>query len=114
MEGINYIFLRWDLNDLPVWPMYDFPQEQEILYAPWPSMGSYLSLAILNTCLRDLQASKIFLIFILFLNPIKTLSKPYKNLKQLFKTAKDKYDPMLGQGVYQIPYSCGKSYIGQT
>jgi hypothetical protein len=45
---------------------------------------------------------------------IKTLFKPYKTLKQLFRIAKDKYDPMLGQGVYQIPYSCGKSYIGQT
>jgi hypothetical protein len=40
--------------------------------------------------------------------------KPYKTLKQLFRTAKDKSDPMLGPGVYQIPCSCGKSYIGQT
>jgi hypothetical protein len=45
---------------------------------------------------------------------IKTIFKPYKTLKQLFRTAKDKSDPMLGPGVYQIPCSCGKSYIGQT
>jgi hypothetical protein len=45
---------------------------------------------------------------------IKTVFKPYKTLKQLFKTAKDKSNSMLGQGVYQIPCSCGKSYIGQT
>jgi hypothetical protein len=45
---------------------------------------------------------------------IKNLFKPFKTLKQLFRIAKDKYDPMLGQGVYQIPCSYGKSYIGQT
>jgi hypothetical protein len=45
---------------------------------------------------------------------IKTLFKPYKTLKQLFRTAKDKSDPMLGPRVYQIPFSCGKYYIGQT
>jgi hypothetical protein len=45
---------------------------------------------------------------------IKTLFKPHKTLKQLFRTTKDKFDPMLGQGVYKIPCSCGKSYIGQT
>jgi hypothetical protein len=45
---------------------------------------------------------------------IKTLFKPYKTLKHLFRTTKDKPDPMLGPGVYQIPCSCGKSYIGQT
>jgi hypothetical protein len=45
---------------------------------------------------------------------IKTLFKPHKTLKHLFRTAKDKSDPMLSQGVYQIPCSCGKSYIGQT
>jgi hypothetical protein len=45
---------------------------------------------------------------------IKTVFKPHKTLKQLFRTTKDKSDPMLGPGVYQIPCSCGKSYIGQT
>jgi hypothetical protein len=39
--------------------------------------------------------------------------KPYKTLKQLFWFAKDKSD-MLGPGVYRIPCSCGKSYIGKT
>jgi hypothetical protein len=43
---------------------------------------------------------------------IKTLFKPYTNLKQLFRTAKGKSNPMQGLGVYQIPYSYGKSYIG--
>jgi len=47
-------------------------------------------------------------------NNTKTLFKPCKTLKQLFKVVKDKLDPMLGPGVYQIPCSCGKSYIGQT
>jgi hypothetical protein len=45
---------------------------------------------------------------------IKNIFEAYKSLKQVFKIAKDKYDPILGQGVSQIPYSCGKSYIGQT
>jgi hypothetical protein len=36
---------------------------------------------------------------------IKTIFKPYKTLKQLFRTTKDKLDPMLGPGVYQIPCS---------
>jgi hypothetical protein len=27
--------------------------------------------------------------------------------------AKEKSDPILGQGVYHIPFSCGKSYIFQ-
>jgi len=45
---------------------------------------------------------------------IKTVFKPYNTLNQLFRCAKDKSNPMLGLGVYMIPYSCGKSYIGQT
>jgi hypothetical protein len=39
---------------------------------------------------------------------IKTLLKPYKTLKKLFRSNKDKSDPMLGQGIYQIPCSYGK------
>jgi hypothetical protein len=36
---------------------------------------------------------------------IKTLFKPCKTLKQLFRTTKDKPDPMLGPSVYQfLPY----------
>jgi hypothetical protein len=42
-------------------------------------------------------------------NNIKTLFKHHKTLKQLFRTTRDKYDPMLGQGVYKIPYAYGKS-----
>ena len=45
---------------------------------------------------------------------IKTVFKPFKTLKQSFKSSKDKFDPMLAPGVYQIPCSCGKSYISQT
>jgi hypothetical protein len=45
---------------------------------------------------------------------IKTFFKPCKTLKQFSKLRKDKSDPMLGPRVYQIPCSCGKSYIGQT
>jgi hypothetical protein len=29
---------------------------------------------------------------------IKTVFKPYKTLKQIFRTTKDKHDPMLGPG----------------
>jgi hypothetical protein len=32
----------------------------------------------------------------------------------MFRSTKDKSDVMLGPGVYQIPFSCGKSYIGQN
>jgi hypothetical protein len=39
---------------------------------------------------------------------IKTIFKPFKTLKQLFRTAKDKSDPMLGPRIYQIPCSLWK------
>jgi hypothetical protein len=45
---------------------------------------------------------------------IKTIFKPFKTLKQSFRSTKDKFDPMLGPRIYQIPCSYGKSYIGQT
>ena len=45
---------------------------------------------------------------------IKTHFKPYKTLKHHFRTTKDKLDLMVGPAVYQIPFSCGKYYIGQT
>jgi hypothetical protein len=45
---------------------------------------------------------------------IKTIFKPFKTLKQSFRFAKDKSDPMIGPRVYQIPCTSGKSYIGQT
>ena len=44
---------------------------------------------------------------------IKTIFKPHNTLKQLFMSTKDKSNPFLSQGVYQIPFSCGKTYIGQ-
>jgi len=45
-------------------------------------------------------------------NNIKTFFKPYKTVKNLFRTAEDKSNPMLGQRVYRIPCSCENSYIG--
>lgn len=45
---------------------------------------------------------------------IKTIFKPYKTLKRIFRIVKDKSDPVLGPGVYQISCSGGKSYIGQA
>ena len=45
---------------------------------------------------------------------IKTIFKPHKTLKQLFRSIKDKSNPFLSRGVYQIPCPCGKTYIGQT
>ena len=44
---------------------------------------------------------------------IKTIFKPHNTLKQLFRSSKDKSNPFLSQGVYQIPCSCGKTYIAQ-
>jgi len=44
---------------------------------------------------------------------IRTYLKLYKTLKQMFKTVKDRLDPMHSQGFYQIPCSFGKSYIGK-
>ena len=44
----------------------------------------------------------------------KTFFKPHQTLNQLFRSTKDKNDPLSGPGVYEIPCSCGKSYIGQT
>jgi hypothetical protein len=53
----------------------------------------------------------------MFLYPkskIKIVFIPYKTLKNSFRIAKDKFNPILCEGVYQIPLSCGKSYIGKT
>lgn len=44
----------------------------------------------------------------LSLNPIKPSHIYLENLRIIWLY------PMVGQGVYQIPYSCGKLYIGQT
>jgi hypothetical protein len=45
---------------------------------------------------------------------IKTCSNLIKPLNNSSNLLKIKSDPMLGPGVYQIPCSHGKSYIGQT
>jgi hypothetical protein len=84
---------------------------------PLKSTRSFAQLVILNLALVSLfyiQGTTDRIFKILAEENIKIIFKPYKTLKQLFKTAKDKSDPMLGQGIYQIVYSCGKSYIGQT
>lgn len=44
---------------------------------------------------------------------IKTPLKPQRTLIQLFKMAKDTNYHMLSSGVYEIPFSCGMSYMGQ-
>jgi len=44
----------------------------------------------------------------------KAISKPQETLKQTFRSFKYKFDSMLNLWVFQIPHSCGKSYIGQT
>lgn len=45
---------------------------------------------------------------------ITTLFKPQITLSQLFRSTKDKNDPILGSKVYEIPCLCDMSYIGQT
>jgi hypothetical protein len=72
------------------------------------------SLPLAHISLPYIQGTTDHISKILAKKNIKTFFKPCKTLKQLFKTAKDKSDPMLGPRVYQIPCSYGKSYIGQT
>lgn len=45
---------------------------------------------------------------------IKTIFKPTKKIKEHLRTAKDTRDPLATAGVYRIPCSCGKVYIGTT
>lgn len=45
---------------------------------------------------------------------IKTIFKPTKKIQQAIRSAKDNRDPLSAAGVYRIPCSCGKVYIGTT
>ena len=45
---------------------------------------------------------------------IKTFFRPTSTIKSLLKSVKDLIHPHQFKGVYEIPCSCGKSYIGET
>lgn len=45
---------------------------------------------------------------------IKTIFKLNTKIESLLRSPKDKLPEMQTPDVYEIPYSCGKSYIGQT
>lgn len=45
---------------------------------------------------------------------IKTCFRPASTIKSLLKSFKDPIHPHQFKGVYEIPCSCGKSYIGET
>lgn len=45
---------------------------------------------------------------------MKAIFKPTTQLRNLFRSAKDKRDPLSSAGVYRIPCSCGAVYIGTT
>lgn len=45
---------------------------------------------------------------------IKTIFKPTRKIKDCLRSAKDKRDPLATPGIYRIPCTCGKVYIGTT
>lgn len=45
---------------------------------------------------------------------IKTIFRPHSKISDLLPSVKDKIAPLLSQGVYRIPCSCGSVYIGET
>jgi len=45
---------------------------------------------------------------------IKTVFNTNTKIESLFWSPKDKIPEMLTPRIYEIPCSCGKSYIGQT
>ena len=47
-------------------------------------------------------------------NKIKTTFKPLKTISRCLKSVKGPIDPKHHKGVYMVPCSCGKSYIGET
>lgn len=47
-------------------------------------------------------------------NNIKTTFKPLKTINRCLKSVKDLIDPKHHKGVYLVPCSCGKTYIGET
>lgn len=45
---------------------------------------------------------------------VRTFFRPTKNIQQHLGSAKDARDPLASGGVYRIPCSCGRVYIGTT
>lgn len=45
---------------------------------------------------------------------MKTIFKPTRKIQEVLRSAKDKRDPLATPGVYRIPCSYGKVYIGTT
>ncbi|KAK9890114.1 hypothetical protein WA026_008924 [Henosepilachna vigintioctopunctata] len=45
---------------------------------------------------------------------VRTIFKPTQKIHQIIGSVKDKRDPLSAAGVYRIPCSCGKVYIGTT
>jgi len=45
---------------------------------------------------------------------IRTIFKPPKKIGQFLRNPKDQRPPLSSAGVYRIPCSCGKVYIGET
>ena len=47
-------------------------------------------------------------------NGIVTTFKPLNTIRNCLNPVKDKIDPKCHKGVYLIPCSCGKPYVGET
>ncbi|CAK9810876.1 hypothetical protein ANTPLA_LOCUS6713 [Anthophora plagiata] len=47
-------------------------------------------------------------------NNIKTIFTPHTKISQILTTPKDPYPRLASSGVYKIPCTCGKVYIGET
>ncbi|XP_011859918.1 PREDICTED: uncharacterized protein LOC105557319 [Vollenhovia emeryi] len=45
---------------------------------------------------------------------IKAIFKPCNKLSQMLPNPKDRRPPLTAPGVYKVPFSCGKVYIGET
>lgn len=45
---------------------------------------------------------------------IRTIFKPPRKIEQILRNPKDQRPPLSSAGVYKIPCSCGKVYIGET
>ncbi|ERL93232.1 hypothetical protein D910_10528 [Dendroctonus ponderosae] len=45
---------------------------------------------------------------------VKTVFKPTRTIQQTLRSAKDKRNPLSAPGVYRVPCSCGRAYIGTT
>ena len=45
---------------------------------------------------------------------LKVCFSPSNSIRNMLDFSKDPIEPKLLQGVYTIPFSCGKAYIGET